>query len=241
MKNFLAAIAVGSSLLVGAMSANAVPLYRGQITPNQTPDQQGWTYLKTPFPTAPTATATSSGTVLDSGATRNYAGYFFQTSSSQQAPFELDRSGNGYALSFKVKINSESHTRDNRAGFSLITISKQLPGETQPFGIEMGFWTDSIWVLNADATRGETVSINTQVARNYLLYIQGNQYKLFIEGSKTAILQGSLRQYTEYTPPAGFPNPYTTPNLIFMGDDTTSATANVTITQMYAAPVTQAR
>lgn len=233
MRNRLAAITFGFTLIMGMTSAIAVPLYQGLKNPTLTPKEQGWTYLGTRQQPAPTAQATSNGTVLDSGNIKNYAGYFIQ------APFSLDRSGNGYALSFRLKINSESHVSDSRAGFSIIAMSAQAPGETQPYGVELGFWTDKIWALNQQAVRTETVSINTTVTQDYLLYIQGNRYSLYTKGSGTPILQGPLRQYTSYTPPPGFPNPYQTPNLIFMGDDTTSATGSATISAMYVAPARQ--
>jgi hypothetical protein len=230
MRKLLASITVGFTLLLGVTSANAGFLYRGLIVPNQTPNQQGWTYLKTPYPTAPSATATSNGTVLNSGNSRNYAGYFLQ------APFKLDRNA-GYTLGFTVKINSESHSSDNRAGFSIIAVSDKLPGETQPFALELGFWTNRIWAYNANATRGEGVAFNTQAGlQSYMLSIQGNQYKLFAKGVASPILQGQLRQYTQYTPPPGFPNPYKTPNLIFMGDNTTSATAEAIMARFYVVP-----
>lgn len=233
MRTPLAAITLGFTLLMGATSASAIPLYRGLTTPSQTPKEQGWTYLFTPFPTAPSVTATTRGTILDSGATRNYAGYFLTS------PSPVDRN-TGYALSFGVQINSESHNSDNRAGFSIILVSNPLAGESQPYAIELGFWENSIWAQNVGFTRGENVSLNTQSAvKNYVLYIKDNQYKLYMQGSTTPILEGPLRQYTGFEPPAGFPNPYTTPNLIFMGDDTTSATANITLSRVYASPVTQ--
>lgn len=230
MRTPLTALTVGLTLLMGTLSANAVPLYQGLKTPNQTPNQQGWRYLKTPFPTAPSATATSNGVVLDSGNSSNYAGYFIQP------PFNLDRT-RGYAISFNIKINSESHSRDERAGFSVIVVSNQISGETQPYALELGFWENRIFALNADASRGENISFNNKdTVRHFVLHIKDGRYQLFERLANGPIMQGSLRQYTAYTPPRGFPNPYTTPNLVFMGDDTTSATANVTISNVYATP-----
>lgn len=71
---------------------------------------------------------------------------------------------------------------------------------------------------------------------NYNLYVKGNQYKLFVNGSTNPILTGSLRQYTGFTPPPGYQNPYTTSDLIVLGDNTTSATSAVTITNVYVTP-----
>jgi hypothetical protein len=235
--NRLAAITFGFTLMMGMTSAIAVPLYRGLTNPTQTPKEQGWTYLKTSLQTAPTAQATSSGTVLDSGSSQNYAGYFIT------APFNLNRT-DGYAISFSIKINSESHTKDNRSGFNVIVVSNKLSTETQPYAIELAFWENSAWAYNPDFSRAETVSINNKdTVRHFVLYVKGNSYQLFERVARSskiasgAILQGSLRQYTGFTPPPGLPNPYTTPNLIFMGDETTSATANVSISNVFATEV----
>jgi len=232
MKKSLAAISVGFTLLMGATAAYADQLYNGLSLPSQTPDQQGWTYLKTAYPTVPSAQATAGGTILNTGTSKNYAGYF------KQSPVPLDRD-KGYSISFSVKINSESHSSSNRAGFSIIATSNPSGTETQPYSLELGFWQNSIWAQNVGFTKGESVSFNTQSAvNNYELRIQGTQYQLFVNGSAQPILKGSLRKYN-YTPPPGFINPYTTPSLIFMGDDTTSATAKVTLTKVYATPITQ--
>ena len=226
MKNSLAAIAISSIWLAGAASASALTIYDGTSLPSQTPAQQGWLYKGTSNPTAPTAITNTSGTILNTGNSSNYSGYF------KQSPITLNRN-TGYSIKFSVKVNSESHSTNNRAGFSLIVISDSVAGETQPYGIELGFWTDSIWAQNVGFTRGENVALNTQSAvNNYNLYVQGLNYKLYVNGSNTPILQGTLRQYTGVTPPSGYPNPYTTPKLIFMGDNTTSATGNVTISQV---------
>ena len=236
MRKPLAAITIGFTLLMGVTAASADSLYRGTTTPSQKPDQQGWIYLKTAYPTTPSAQATKSGTVLDTGNSKNYAGYF------KRSPFKLDRN-TGYTISFSLQINSESHSsNNNRAGFSVIVASNRLSKETQPFALELGFWTNSIWAYNTNASRGENVSYNTKAGvKNYVLSIKGNRYQLFISGSAKPFLEGPLRQYTSYTPPPGFPNPYTTPNLIFMGDDTTSANAKVTISRVDASRVSNSQ
>lgn len=233
MKNTLAVITTGLSLLVGVTSVNAVTLYDGSLQPTQTPSQQGWVYQqKVNNSPTPTATTISNGTLLNSGYISNQAGYF------RLAPFPLVRD-TGYSVSFSVKVDSESHTNSNRAGFSLIVVSALSTGDTHPYSIELGFWQNSIWAQKVGFTRSENVTFNTQGnVNNYTLYVKGNQYQLFANGSVNPILKGNLRQYTGYTPPTGYPNPYTTPNLIFVGDNTTSATAQVTINSVSASPVT---
>lgn len=233
MKPSVAAITASLSLVVGAIPVNAVVLFNGLSTPSQTPTQQGWYYLATSSQPVPTVTPTSEGTVFDStGNISNQAGFFY-VGSLKQPPLVLNRS-TGYNVTFRVKINSQSSNSNNRAGFSVIVMSNPLPGETQPYGIELGFWQSSIWAQNVDFTRAESVAFDTTNAvSNYRLSVQGNQYQLFVNNSATPILQGSLRRY-QFTPPSGYPNPYTIPNLIFLGDNTSSASANVTLTEVEA-------
>ncbi len=229
MKALLSTVTASLTLALSATAASALILYDGLSSPFQTPSQQNWLYQATAIGTIPKATATSSGTVLDTGDSTNYAGYF------NQNPIILDRS-NGYTVSFRLRVNSESHgTNNNRAGFSVLVISNQGAGETQPYGIELGFWTGKIWAQSSTFTRAETATYNTQsLAHTYHLKVSGNQYQLFVDNSSTPILTGPLRQYTGYTPPLGYPNPYTTSNLIFLGDNTTSAKSKVTLTRVEA-------
>jgi len=228
MKVFLSIVTASLALMLSAAAARAVVLYDGLSNPSQTPAQQKWLYQATAIATAPVATATSSGTVLDTGNSSNYAGYFNGT------PVILDRT-TGYTVSFKLRVSSESHsTNNNRAGFSVIVMSKLGAGETQPYGLELGFWLNNIWAQSATFTKMETATYNTQsLAHTYHLKVSGNQYQLFVDNATAPILTGPLRQYS-YTPPAGYPNPYKTPNLIFWGDNTTSAGAKVTLIRVEA-------
>ncbi|OUL28875.1 hypothetical protein [Nostoc sp. 106C] len=224
MKTSLAAVTAGFVLLMGTNAASAALLYNGLSIPSQTLAQQGWMYLWSAASPAPSAIATTNGTILDtSGTNTNYAGYF------RQSPLTLDRS-RGYTISFRVQLNSESHSSDNRAGFSMMAMSNKLANEQQPYGIELGFWENSIWAQNAGFTRGENAVYNTKASLQiYKLAVKDGNYQLFVNGIVVPILQGKLRQYTGFTPPPGYKNPYTTPNLLFLGDNTTSAKAKVTI------------
>jgi len=223
MLNYLrkiATITTGLTWLVAATPGNTAPvvLYDG----TQTPAQQQWLYLSTSR--SAVVTPTVSGSLLNTSSDNSIkAGYF------NQSPIPLN-STNGYTVKFKVRVYSQSSASNDRAGFSII-VNSNSPDGTQPFGIQLGFWKNSIWAQNVGFTRGEETGafITGYPWRSYTLAVQGNQYQLFTNGLRRPILQGSLRQYTGFTPPAGFPNPYTTPNLIFIGDDTTSASAKVTI------------
>jgi hypothetical protein len=223
MKTSVAAIITSLSLVIGALPASAVELFNGLSTPSQTPAQQGWQYLATYYPLAPTLTATNQGTVLDTtGQISNYASFF------RQSPLALNRT-TGYDVKFRVRIEDHNSSSNNNAGFSIIVMSNLSGNETQPYGIDLGFWESSIWAKNANFTRGESVSLNTGAMQEYRLSVKGNSYQLFVNNSLTPILTGSLRQYPGFTPPPGFPNPYTTGNMIVMGDNSSQASAEVTI------------
>jgi hypothetical protein len=219
-KTPLAMLTAGLTLLVTTNAGSAAPvvLYDGSQTP---PDQQQWIYYSTSA--AAVVTPTARGTILDTMADNGmYAGYF------RRSPVKLDRN-KGYTVKFKVRVNSQSSAKNDRAGFSILVNSDARIG-TQPYGIELGFWKNSIWAQNVGFTRGEEKSINTASPwRTYTLAVQGDQYQLFVNNFPRPILQGPLRQYTAFNPPPGVPDVYKIPNLIFLGDDTTSASARVTI------------
>ncbi|MEG4273641.1 MULTISPECIES: choice-of-anchor Y domain-containing protein, partial [unclassified Microcoleus] len=227
-------------------------LYAGQLgTP---PASQPWMALgnvnqANPFAgVVATQTLNGGSTTLNSLANQSiYAGYSTHTLGIPSLAFSpknaavpvLDRTL-GYGVRFDVKINSESHSfadsdknadgLSDRAGFSLIAISSD--GQK---GVEIGFWDNEIWVQkdgiadagplfthdsanpSADRWFGDT----TQLA-SYELTVLGENFTLFRNG--TAILNNRpLRNYTSFT---GAINPYQTPNFLFFGDDTTSASAS---------------
>lgn len=223
MLNYLrkiATITTGLTWLVAATPGNTAPvvLYDG----TQTPAQQQWLYLSTSR--SAVVTPTVSGSLLNTSSdNRIQAGYF------KESPIPLNRT-NGYTVKFKVRVYSQSSASNDRAGFTMI-VNSNSPEGTQPFGIQLGFWKNSIWAYNVGFTRGEETGyfVTGYPWRSYTLAVQGDQYQLFTNGISQPILQGSLRQYTGFTPPPGFPSPYTRPNLIFIGDDTKSASAKVTI------------
>lgn len=218
----LIAILVGltavSTLLVQSKTAVAQPnatttiLYDGSLNTG-TPSTQSMLYLA--FPTGPYESFDNGVTTLDTTADSNIsAGYF-----GGDDTIILDRM-EGYQLHFTVKIDSESHNNDNRAGFSIIALSSDVKG------IELGFWQDEVWAQHDDTTgtlftHGEGNAFNTTSGLiSYELAIVSDTYTL--SANDTPILTGPLRDYSNF---AGFPDPYETPNLIFLGDDTTSAQA----------------
>jgi hypothetical protein len=219
-------------------TAAATVLYDG--AKNNRPNDQGWTYLAAGG--GATQNASGGATTLDtSGGKGTFAGYFAAKGgflgSSASVPV-LDRAI-GYAVSFSVQVELEDHSgsdrngdgKDDRAGFSLIVLSSDKRG------IELGFWKDRIWAQEGGSggglfTQAEGAPFDTRSAHVlYTLTVQGDSYALSSAGAP--ILGGKLRDYTAFT---GSPDPYKTPNLIFLGDDTSSASAKIQLAYVAAGP-----
>jgi uncharacterized repeat protein (TIGR01451 family) len=191
-------------------------LYNGALKTG-TPDTQGFTYHYLP-PVGASATQTFSGstTILDTTPNiSDQAGYFVDM------PLTLDRS-RGYTVRFTAQVLAETHNTDHRAGFSVIVLSQDRRG------IELGFWENAIWAqeggeaTSALFTRAENATFDTtQGLVAYELTVRGGMYTL---AADTVILSGTLRDYMAF---AGFPDPYETPNFLFLGDDTSSARAKI--------------
>jgi hypothetical protein len=197
---------------------------------SNTPDQQKFLYLTDPFFSASaTQTFVNGATTLDSTPVKSdKAGYFTWRAQIADVPI-LNRT-DGFRLDFSVQVQSEDHAGsdkdgDNvgdRAGFSVILLANDAQG------IELGFWADEIWAQEDGAaqppsgtlfTHAEGVAHDTTTGLiNYSLEIDGNTYTLSVDG--TPILTGAVR---DYTPFGDFP--YTQPNFIFLGDNTSSAKA----------------
>lgn len=177
----------------------------------------------TAFPSDAASLRYSDGaTVMDStlSGKDTYAGWLVSQSTIAGFPV-LDRS-TGIQLNFTVQIESEMHTSRNRSGFSVIILDREAKG------IELSFWEDEIWAQNDDQTgglfkHGEGVPFQTNAGlTDYQLTIVGDTYTLAANSQQ--ILSGPVRDYSEFD---GFPNPYKTPNFLFLGDDTSSSQARV--------------
>lgn len=127
--------------------------------------------------------------------------------------FAVLKRADGFELSFRTQLLTESHLNSNRAGYSVILLADDARG------IELGFWQNEIWAQNADFTHAETVAIDTTIEREYRLQVIGQQYQLL--NGTTSLLTGELRTYSN---PA---IPYTLSNYLFLGDNTTSGSASV--------------
>ena len=203
-------------------------LYDGALNTG-TPDTQGFIYLTQP-PSGARATQAfaSPAAILDTTPQMSdYAGYFAKPMG--YAP--LDRVG-GYQVLFTMQVLSETHASNDRAGFSVLVTSSDKRG------IELGFWENEVWAQEGGSinpfTHAEGAAFNTTsdlIA--YCLTVMGDRYTLAANGS--TVLAGPLRDYTLAPAPPLPINPYTTANLIFLGDDTSAAQARIKL--RYAAAI----
>jgi hypothetical protein len=194
-------------------------LYDGasNVTPDQAP--YSWLYLTQPLSASATQSAGGGVTTLDTTpAITDRAGYFGNDLVT------MDRSV-GFTISLTLQLDSETHSSNDRAGFSVIALSSDHQG------IELGFWSDRIWAQNVGFTHGEEASFTTTAALvRYDLTVSGSSYSLSANG--TPLLSGLLRDYSSFGPP------YTSNNFLFMGDDTSEAAAKVelSLVQFTAVP-----
>jgi hypothetical protein len=136
----------------------------------------------------------------------------------------LDRTA-GFVVSFVVKVNSEVHDSTDRAGFSVTVLGSDAKG------IELGFWNDRVFAQNGGTaptlfTQGESGLLNT--TGDYLSYslsVNATGYELSQFG--IPVVSGPIRDYSAFVPPLPVPDPYELPNYIFLGDNTTSARADI--------------
>ncbi len=199
-------------LCCGKTQAELITLYDATGLPGNQPwlgfaadTLSGWSQS-----TAPGGTQLTTNNTTRAGYS-NYLPLPSPTYKNNSFP-ELNRS-NGFELTFTSKLLSESHLNIHRAGYSVILLGHDAKG------IELGFWTNEIWAQNSDFTHAENIAIDTTIERNYRLQILNDNYQLF--ENNNSILSGNLRIYPSPS------TPYSLPNYVFFGDDTTSAAASV--------------
>ncbi len=223
MKNSALLIGAGVLSLVAGRAAAAVALYDG--TQPGLPQSQGWLAYKLILGTATTTLTAGAGpTILDTtaaGLNGEYAGFsnFAPTGSLVNPAFPTLSPTTGFDLTFNVKLDSESHGSNNRAGFSVLLLGNDLNG------IELGFWPGQVWAQSDSPifTHGEqTTGFDPSTGfHQYDLNVSGTTYTLTADG--TQILTGATRNYTANSLAFPLNVPYSTPNFVFLGDDTTSA------------------
>jgi hypothetical protein len=127
----------------------------------------------------------------------------------------------GFNLAVRFRLLAETHARADRAGFSVILLGADRRG------IELGFWRDRVFAQTDSPlfTHGEeALRAFDQDPVTAVISVRGTNYTLFVD--QQPLLTGPLRDYTPFN---GFPDVYETPNFVFLGDDTTSASAEVEI------------
>ncbi|MEG4070610.1 cadherin-like domain-containing protein, partial [Microcoleus sp. Pol11C2] len=223
---------------ISATVIGPTPLYNGLL--GNTPNAQNWLSLTNLNLLSPATKASEifsgKGVNLNSTAANSiYAGYTKNPLNPSFPP--LDRT-TGFSLSFNLQIISESRTNQNRAGFSIVAVTSDRKA------IEIGFQQlsatsgkifaqgDGITPNPGGQTNGlfvaaENVPYNTNIATNYTLRVQGDTY--FVSDGSDIILTGPLRNYSGFS---GLIDPYEIPNFLFLGDDTTSAQANINLTRV---------
>ena len=203
------------SLLGSLISGSAQTLYDASL--GTLPEAQGWSYGVIDFGTLKTMAGNS--VLLDTSvSTLTSAGW------SRIAAPPLDRS-RGFTLLFTAQLNAEAHNNGNRAGFSVIVLGPDTNG------IELAFWTNTIFAQSGPPglfTHAEDVAFTTTGSFvEYALTLGATNYVLRANG--TPVLSGPVRDYTSFSGPV---NPYRTPNFMFFGDDTTSASASVNVRRL---------
>ena len=207
------------------IAAAPVTLYDG--SQSSSPDKQGWIYLLDPLVFNQARQVVADGGV-NLNTLRNpndHAGYFARVpllTPHPSIPEEFSRE-RGYQIGFTIQLSSEVHVRPDRAGFNIIATSRDL------MGIELSFWTNEVFAQSVDFIHSEgNKQLPFQLATEYVdfvLEISGDNY--ILSGNGTEILTGPLRDYS------GFGNPYNITDFLFLGDDTTSASASVNIRSIW--------
>ncbi len=193
--------------------------------------------LSNPVPKASGVGTTSLNTDLGTG-NSGYSGYAnygltsifpsIQIGLLQSAFPQLDRT-EGFSFDFTVAVTSEA-SNPNRAGFSILVLA------SDGAGIELGFKAEDggrIFAQSATFTEAETAAFDISQSTSYSLQIQGDTYTLM--AGETTVLTGAVRNY-QFDPDASDPplpfNPYESPNLVFLGDNTDQANAQFTLGQV---------
>ena len=174
------------------------------------PTVQSWSFLSLPSGAVQSSgpTSTNLNTTSSSGISAGY---------SILPPISVDLAL-GINFRFDVRVNTETHLSNDRAGFSLILLGSNLSG------IELGFWSNEIWAQNQNFTHGEGTAFSTNSMTTYDLFLDLTGYRLSANGQQ--ILSGALRNYSgQSSSPLAFV--YSSPNFLLLGDDTTSASANI--------------
>lgn len=247
-RNALCHLGMVASLALVSLPATALTqvLYDAAVQPTVAPPGQGW--LGSGF-FGMTQTISAAGTeLIPTGSLPNntFGGFSNRLAPISFPPFQVHAGAlvnpafplllrdAGYSLTLGFRVRSESHSSNDRAGFSITLIGNDLQG------IELGFQAGSIFAqaaapsLFVAAENNMSTAVTSLLAdyRVWQLDVLGGGYVLS-QGGK-AVLSGALRDYSSYS---GFgEDAYRTKNFLFLGDNTSSAQATFGIS--YAAITT---
>lgn len=143
------------------------------------------------------------------------------------APIPLNPT-TGFQIRFDARVVSENHSAPDadknmdgladRAGLSLIALGTDLKG------VEVAFWENEVWIQQQDPifihhpTLDRHFMDTTSQINSFVITVDTNGYALAVNG--TTVLNGLSKDYSAWDGPI---NPYSTPNFLFFGDNTTSA------------------
>jgi hypothetical protein len=190
-----------------AIMTHAGTLYDGSL--GTSPSAQGLSYQSL-FGTAVETVGGSFVTLDTTSSSTISAGYYGTAGSPGSIPV-LDRTA-GFTVSFTVRMVSESHGNNDRAGFNVIALGSDKQG------IELDFWTNEIWEQTASPafTHGAGMAFDTTASLlQYDLNITGSTYTL--KNGATTLLTGAVKDYSALNPV------YDQASFLFFGDNTTSA------------------
>lgn len=213
---------------LAAGSAEILLLFDGSQS-NRPQDQPWMTYVDNPFLSpAPAQTVVGgTGVRLDTRGNFDHSeGYFNHDlflgsfTGLHNPDFPALNPADGFSLTFDLLIHDKDHLSSNRAGFSVILLGMDL------YGIELGFWENQIWAQGGTGfTQAEGFGHDTDLSLStYELLILESKYFLLADGVE--ILTGPIR---DYSPASPFPDPYDEQNMLFLGDNTTSTSADFTL------------
>ena len=192
---------------------------------NNLPENQAWlSYASNGVATSTVVSGIGVDLQTDDAANAGFSNYPVIPTAPKNPSFPVLNSATGFTLSFSMQLLSESHSSNNRAGFSVILLDENNQG------VELGFWQDSIWSQSAAPlflAKDELAVFDTADKQlNYDLTLFSGDY--FLTQNNHILLSGELKDYSAFTGgPLGTSIPYSLPNYLFLGDDTSSASANV--------------
>jgi hypothetical protein len=228
ISNTVVSIGFAILVLLWGRHAYGVTLYDGAL--HSLPEAQGWVYAEWPSGTTVRGVAGGVSSLDTTALAPTMAGYFSSVPLGGAHPdLPVLNRARGFTVSFTMQLLAETHSSDDRAGFSVIITSADF------LGLELGFWADEIWAQHDTPlfTHAEGVAFDTtQDLLTYTVAMQDSSYTLFANGA--AILSGALRDYRALVGPLSFP--YHTSSFLFFGDDTTSASAKVHLASITTTP-----